>query len=233
VIEDAACAVGSEVSLDSAKTWEPIGKPHGQAACFSFHPRKVITTGEGGMITSRNIDLDRQFRLVRHHGMDASNTGLENPGSAQAAFHAITGFNYKLTDLQAAIGVEQLKRLPEIIERRWKLAELYCELIDPIAGVRPPSVPPFARPNWQSFIVSLDDPKQQIRAMDELQKEGISSRTGIACAHTQPPYLEQCRDMRLPNSELAQKAGLLLPLYPAMKLSDVKRVVKTLARAMR
>ncbi len=114
VVEDAACAIGSEVLWDGR--WEKIGKPHGDVACFSFHPRKVISTGDGGMLTTANADWDRQFRLLRQHGMSVPDTVRH--GSREVIFESypMLGFNYRMTDIQAAVGREQLKRLPEIVE---------------------------------------------------------------------------------------------------------------------
>src|SRR5918996_3492545 len=116
VIEDAACAAGTEIFWQGR--WERIGRPHGDIACFSFHPRKVITTGDGGMLTTANPDWDRQFRLWRQHAMSVSDTARH--GSREVVFEAYTelGYNYRLTDVQAAIGREQLKRLPALVARR-------------------------------------------------------------------------------------------------------------------
>ena len=110
LIEDAACAAGSQIRLNGA--WEPIGRPHGRIACFSFHPRKVITTGEGGMLTTSNSEYDRIFRLSRQHGMSVPDTVRH--GSPQVIFedYLVIGFNYRMTDVQAAVGRKQLERLP-------------------------------------------------------------------------------------------------------------------------
>ncbi|MBE9020072.1 DegT/DnrJ/EryC1/StrS family aminotransferase, partial [Chroococcidiopsidales cyanobacterium LEGE 13417] len=115
VIEDAACAIGSEILWEGQ--WQKIGKPHGDIACFSFHPRKVITTGDGGMLTTSNPEWDKQFRLWRQHGMSIPDTVRH--GAKQVIFetYPMLGYNYRMTDIQAAVGREQLKRLPEIVAR--------------------------------------------------------------------------------------------------------------------
>ena len=120
VIEDAACAIGSEILWDGR--WEKIGRPHGDVACFSFHPRKVISTGDGGMLTTRHPEWDQRFRLLRQHAMSVPDTVRH--GSAQVIFESYpeVGFNYRMTDIQAAVGREQLKRLPEIVAERRVLA---------------------------------------------------------------------------------------------------------------
>src|SRR6185437_1383317 len=120
LIEDAACAAGTEVRTNNG--WERIGKPHGLVACFSFHPRKVITTGEGGMLTTADPEFDRKFKLLRQHGMSVPDTVRH--GSSQVIFeeYMIVGFNYRMTDMQAAIGRKQLERLASIVSRRRALA---------------------------------------------------------------------------------------------------------------
>src|SRR5919199_403934 len=116
VVEDAACAAGSQIRVDGE--WERIGKPHGDVACFSFHPRKLLTTGDGGMLTTANAEYDRLFRLWRQHSMGVSDT--QRHASNQVIFeeYAELGFNYRMTDLQAAVGRVQLERLPGIVARR-------------------------------------------------------------------------------------------------------------------
>ncbi|MGO4840347.1 DegT/DnrJ/EryC1/StrS family aminotransferase, partial [Rhizobiaceae sp. 2RAB30] len=123
VIEDAACAIGSEINVDG--TWHKIGAPRADIACFSFHPRKVVTTGDGGMLTTANPDFDRKFRLWRQHGMSVSDTVRH--GSQQVIYETYPelGYNYRMTDLQAAIGREQLGRLPDIVAQRRRLAAEY------------------------------------------------------------------------------------------------------------
>ena len=127
LIEDAACAAGSQIRMNGQ--WERIGKPHGQIACFSFHPRKVITTGEGGMLTTSNPDFDHKFRLCRQHGMSVPDTVRH--GSQQVIFedYLMVGFNYRMTDVQAAVGRKQLERLPDLVARRRLLAARYAAAV--------------------------------------------------------------------------------------------------------
>ena len=120
VIEDAACAIGSEILWNGS--WEKIGKPHGDIACFSFHPRKVITTGDGGMLTTANPELDRKFRLWRQHSMSVPDTVRH--GAREVIFESYpeVGFNYRMTDMQAAVGRVQLTRLAAIVDERRRIA---------------------------------------------------------------------------------------------------------------
>src|SRR5262249_50916078 len=114
VIEDAACAVGSSVRRGDG--WEPVGKPHADIACFSFHPRKLLTTGDGGMLTTANAEWDRQFRLWRQHGMSVPDAVRHSARDVIFESYLDLGYNYRMTDIQAAVGREQLKRLPEIVQ---------------------------------------------------------------------------------------------------------------------
>ncbi|NJR76810.1 MAG: DegT/DnrJ/EryC1/StrS family aminotransferase, partial [Scytonema sp. CRU_2_7] len=186
VIEDAACAISSEILWDG--NWEKIGKPHGDIACFSFHPRKVITTGDGGMLTTSNPEWDKQFRLWRQHGMSVPDTVRH--GAKQVIFESypMLGYNYRMTDIQAAVGREQLKRLPEIAERRRYLAQRYQEKLADVPGLKFLTEPAWARSNWQSYCVQLPEKSDQVQVMQAMLDAGIATRRGIMCAHREPAY---------------------------------------------
>jgi dTDP-4-amino-4,6-dideoxygalactose transaminase len=229
VIEDAACAIGSEILWDDK--WEKIGKPHGDIACFSFHPRKVITTGDGGMITTNNPEWNKQFRLWRQHGMSVPDTVRH--GAKQVIFESypMLGYNYRMTDIQAAVGREQLKRLPEIVIRRRYLASRYHEMLADIPGLKLPTEPEWAKSNWQSYCVRLPNGCDQVQVMQGILDAGVSTRRGIMCAHREPAYSQEkwscgiaretcdCREgncARLRESEIAQDLSILLPLFHQM-----------------
>jgi len=224
LIEDAACAIGSEVLWNGR--WEKIGKPHGDVACFSFHPRKVISTGDGGMITTRHKAWHDQFRLWRQHGMSISDAVRHS--SAEVVFESYpeVGFNYRMTDIQAAVGREQLKRLPEIIQRRRELASTYSEALFGLPGLIVPSEPNWARSNWQSYCITLPNDCNQKQVMQSLLDRGIATRRGIMCAHREPAYLkEPWRSIGvLAASEKAQETAVILPLYPDMSATDQEAV---------
>jgi perosamine synthetase len=226
LIEDAACAAGSQVRMNG--NWERIGKPHGLIACFSFHPRKVITTGEGGMLTTADAELDRKFRLLRQHGMNVPDTVRH--GSPQVIFedYLMVGFNYRMTDVQAAVGRKQVERLPELVARRRTLASRYTELLGNIDGLRLPFEPDWARSNWQSYCVRLPDRLDQRAVMQKLLDQGIATRRGIMCSHREAPYtnIEQLYDLR--QSERAQDHSILLPIYAQMSQEDQVRVADAL-----
>jgi perosamine synthetase len=231
VVEDAACAVGSE--LLRGGTWEKIGRPHGDVACFSFHPRKVMSTGDGGMLTTRHPEWDRQFRLLRQHAMSVPDTVRH--GSSQVIFESypVVGYNYRLTDIQAAVGREQLKRLPQIVAARRALADAYARLLCDIEGLALPVEPAWARSNWQSYSVRLPGHCDQREVMQALLDDGIGTRRGIMCSHREDAYRGIALPHALPHSEAAQDRCVLLPLYAQMTLAEQERVAASLARACR
>jgi dTDP-4-amino-4,6-dideoxygalactose transaminase len=231
VIEDAACASGSEIYMNDA--WERIGKPHGDMACFSFHPRKVISTGDGGMLTTNNPQYDALFRLLRQHGMSVNDRVRHSASEVIFEEHAIIGYNYRMTDIQAAVGREQLKRLPEIVAARRRLAARYSHILSDIPGLRTPIEPQWARTNWQSYSVRLPDWCDQRAVMQYLLDHGVASRRGIMCAHREAPYRAGARAHDLPESERAQDRTIILPLYPQMEEHDQDYVCAALRDACR
>jgi perosamine synthetase len=229
VIEDAACAIGSEIFWDDR--WERIGKPHGDVACFSFHPRKVMSTGDGGMLTTANSDWDAQFRLLRQHAMSVSDTVRH--GAGQVIFEAYNslGYNYRMTDIQAAVGREQLKRLAEVFDRRRALAAQYVQLLAGIKGLELPAEPSWARSNWQSFAVVLPEGCDQRAVMQKMLDDGVSTRRGIMCSHREPAYKGTPIRHSLRRSEAAQERAIILPLYPQMTSAEQEQVAASLASA--
>ena len=166
VLEDAACAIGSEICIDGQ--WQKIGQPIGDIACFSFHPRKVMSTGDGGMLTTNNPDWDARFRRLRQHGMSIPDTVRH--ASPQVIFetHPDIGFNYRMTDIQAAVGRAQLKRMPEIVAKRRLLASRYSSLLNDNAGILTPLEPDWARSNFQSYCVRIPDGADQRTVMQAM-----------------------------------------------------------------
>jgi dTDP-4-amino-4,6-dideoxygalactose transaminase len=231
LIEDAACASGSEILWDGR--WERIGRPHGDAACFSFHPRKVMSTGDGGMLTTRHADWDARFRSLRQHGMSVPDTVRH--ASPQVIFesHPVIGFNYRMTDIQAAVGREQLKRLPQIVEARRALADRYrSALSNTVPGLGLPQEPDYARSNWQSYCVRLPEGRDQRAVMQAMLDAGVATRRGVMCAHREAAYAAAGTRFPLPVSEAAQDQCVILPFYPQMAEAELARVATALAAAV-
>ena len=220
IVEDAACAIGSEIKINNK--WEKIGKPHGDIACFSFHPRKVITTGDGGMITTNNPEYDKQFRLLRQHGMSVSDTARHSARKIIFEEYVATGFNYRMTDIQAAVGIEQLKKLPEIIKNYRNIDILYHKYLCDIDWLRLPEEPEYSRTNYQSYPVRvlINTPLPRNELMQYLMDNGASSRPGIMNAHQEKPYSNLI--YKLPGSEKGRDEVILFPIYKGLEENDVK-----------
>ena len=223
LVEDAACAAGSQWR-DPSGRWRAVGDPGDAAAglaAFSFHPRKVITTGEGGMVTGNSAELGERLRRLRNHGARALPRGR---------VYTEAGFNQRMSDLEAAIGLVQLARLDDIVAARRRLVDRYRERLASVPGLSFPGQPEGARTNWQSLILQLDPDRDQSAAIAALAAAGIAAQPGIMCAHLEPPYAAawgECRE--LGASERAHRCGLSVPLYPSMTESELDRVCAALA----
>jgi perosamine synthetase len=230
VIEDAACAIGSEIYYNGG--WQKIGQPFGDIACFSFHPRKVMSTGDGGMLTTGNAKWDQRFRQLRQHGMSVPDTVRH--ASPQVIFetHPNIGYNYRMTDIQAAVGRAQLERMTEIIARRRLLAARYTKLLNLTPGVVTPHEPTWARSNFQSYCVRLPDGVDQRTVMQRMLDAGVATRRGIMCIHREACYMSSSTERSLANSEAAQDCCIVLPLYPQMSEDEQDTVVRELTRAI-
>lgn len=230
VIEDAACAAGAEILWD--EQWEKVGRVRGDAAVFSFHPRKVLSTGDGGMITTPHKDWADRFRLLRQHGMSVPDTVRHKANTVIFEEHPVLGYNYRMTDIQAAVGREQLKRLPGVVTRRREIADTYRQMLADAQWIGLPHEPSYARSNWQSFCVRLPDYADQRSVMQSMLDAEIATRRGIMCAHREKPYANS-RHMQLRHSEAEQDHSIILPLYAQMSNDDLSLVCDELKKATR
>lgn len=245
VVEDAACAVGSEIQWQGA--WQRIGRPHGRIACFSFHPRKLLTTGDGGMLTTADPRLDESFRRLRQHGMTISDRARHAANAVVHESYDRVGYNYRLTDIQAAVGREQLKRLPALLRRRRDQVEQYRRLLEAVPGLEFPADPPGGRTNWQSLVVMLPSSTLRDQVMAGLLDAGISTRAGVMVSHREPAYAQtpwRCAAgpgdcgcapgycTRLQASEARRDRGLILPLFDGLTEDDIARVAATLTELL-
>lgn len=212
LIEDAACAVGAEYK------GQRIGRPHTLMACFSFHPRKILTTGEGGMITTADKELAARMRRLRQHAMTVSDLARHNSRKVAIESYDEVGYNYRMTDLQAAIGLVQLQRLDGMLARRRALAERYSSHLSSIPWLVLPAEPRDYRHNYQSYMVRLrsDAPITRDALMQELLDRGVCSRRGIMAIHREWPYRREEWDPRLPVTNLVTDSALILPLFCEM-----------------
>jgi perosamine synthetase len=245
VVEDAACAIGSKILHNRA--WENIGKPHGDVACFSFHPRKLLTTGDGGMLTTSRADYAENFRRWRQHGMSVPDTVRHNSSKVVFEEYLEVAYNYRMTDIQAAIGREQLKRLDGMLLARRRLAARYQEKLSEVPGLELPAEPEYARSNWQTFLVRLPIGFDQYEVMQNLYDLGISTRRGIMCAHREPAYNQvdwscgmngncSCAPAtceRLVESERAQDRCIALPLFSTMTKQQQDDVIDGLKQVLK
>ena len=228
VVEDAACAVGAEYMWEGE--WEKVGRVRGDVAVFSFHPRKIMSTGDGGMLTTPHADWNAKFKLLRQHGMSVPDTVRH--GSNQVIFetHPVLGYNYRMTDIQAAVGREQLRRLPGIVARRREIGEIYKQLLASAQWIGLPQEPAGVKSNWQSFAIRLPDYADQRAVMQVMLDAGIATRRGIMCSHREDGY-KDAKHAPLPHSEGCQDRTIVLPLYPQMTMADLELVVSTLKKA--
>ncbi|MET0528764.1 MAG: DegT/DnrJ/EryC1/StrS family aminotransferase [Microvirga sp.] len=230
IVEDAACGIGSEIWIDGE--WQKIGRPHGDVACFSLHPRKLLTVGDGGVLTTSNSEYDRLFRLWRQHGMSVPDTIRHRSSTVVIEEYPISGFNYRLTDIQAAIGREQLKRLDGIVVRRRELADTYQRMLSEVPGVAAPTEPEWARTNWQSYCVRLPEQVNQIAVMQSMLHRDVATRRGVMCVHLERAYEDLDLRFPLPESERARDRCILLPLFHQMTDNDQWNVVSALMEAL-
>ena len=224
VIEDAACAIGSE--YDGSL----IGSPIGDLACFSFHPRKIMTTGEGGMITTNNEDLAARLRKLRQHSMSLSDVARHNAKQIATETYEEIGFNYRMTDMQAAVGIAQLNRLNSMLDRRRFLAQRYTDNLRHLPWLLTPHVPVDCKHNYQSYMVRLMEsaaPKRDA-IMQTLLERKISTRRAVMAIHRENPYKTESGGRFLPRTNLIADSGMILPLFHQMTTTEQDYVIETL-----
>lgn len=223
LIEDAACAIGSSYK------GKKIGF-HSELVCFSFHPRKVITTGEGGMIATSNEEYLKRIKLLRQHGMSVNDRLRHESSKILFEDHLEIGYNYRMTDFQAAIGIRQLEKLDWIVEERRKIALRYIEKLKEIECIRLPVEEEGYFSNYQSFSIYLKEnsPVSRNELMQKLLDSGIASKRGIMTAHRETAYKNEYSSVKLPVSENAADNSILIPVYIPMKDDDVNTVISKL-----
>lgn len=214
IIEDAACALGAEYKGQKIGTIGDLG-------CFSLHPRKAITTGEGGVIVTNNDELAEKIRILRNHGLSIINGKLQ---------FIMAGLNYRMTNIQGAIGVVQMKKLKNIIEKRIKIANKYNEMLRNIKGIILPEEKSYGKHVWQTYHIILNEEINRDELIKKLKEKGIETNFGAYAVHTQPYYQNKYKhkDNDYINSNLAYKQGLALPLYPHLDEQQLEYIVEVL-----
>jgi perosamine synthetase len=238
VVEDAACSLGGWYRGRHTGTF-------GNAGCFSFHPRKSITTGEGGMLTTHDNDLAALARSLRDHGATRSDHDRNGPEDAfLLAEYPHLGFNFRLTDLQGALGVAQMQRLPDILDARRSAAARYDALLADVDWLRTPLVPTDCVHGYQAYVglFAPEDPTpSNVEALHDrrnalmaaLEREGIATRQGTHAAALQAYYVEKysIEAEEFPNAWAADRLTLALPLFPQLSVDEQETVDDALRRA--
>jgi len=219
LVEDAAHAHGSKINQKTAGSL-------GDSGCFSFYPTKVMTTGEGGMITTNSDEIAEKARILRDQGKENFNSSIV----------VELGYNWRMPEISAAIGLAQIKRLPEIIEKRNMIARYYDEALKDIEGIKTSVTPPNILNNYYKYVVFLEDGLDREKVKDKLRAEGVkcSGEVYWPPLHLQPIYkkLLGTKEGDFPYAEDACKRMLCLPLYAQMTIEDAKYVVDKLRKTM-
>jgi dTDP-4-amino-4,6-dideoxygalactose transaminase len=230
ILEDAACAIGS------CYKDHRVGAS-GNMTCFSFHPRKVVSTGEGGMILTNNAEYAARGRSLINHGASVSDVTKHKErtvkGLREEEFPEL-GYNYRLTNLQGAMGVVQMQRLDALLSERINRAEFYNEALNDILHVIPTRIPAYTRSSYQSYVVRIADESRvsMNEAAQYLLDNGVACRPGYMACHVQPLYRQMYPNLTLPNTEKALETAMILPLFPEMRQEEQEYVVEQLAAAL-
>jgi perosamine synthetase len=222
LVEDAACAIGARYKS------RPIGSL-GPLACFSLHPRKVITTGEGGMIAVHDAAVAERLRQLRQHAMDISDLARHGARDVVIESYPERGWNARMTDMQAALGLCQLELLDEILAERTRLAARYTAALERIPSLEPPYEPEYAERTWQSYAVRLRPhaPVARSDLMRALLHDGIPTRRGVMAIHLEASYADS--PAMLPHTVAATRDSLMLPLFPGLSDEQQDYVIDRLA----
>jgi dTDP-4-amino-4,6-dideoxygalactose transaminase len=222
IVEDAACAIGASYK------GRPIGSL-GPLSCFSLHPRKVITTGEGGMIAVHDPEVAERLRRLRAHAMDVSDLARHRARDVVIESYPERGFNVRMTDMQAALGLCQLEILDDILAKRRRLADRYTAALALLPGLEPPYDPPYAERTWQSYCVRVTErsPIGRTELMRRLLADGVPTRRGVMAIHHERPYADAAGCLE--HTDAAARDVLMLPLFPDLTDEQQDYVIERLA----
>jgi len=220
IVEDAACAIGSTYR------GRPVGS-HGNIACFSFHPRKTLSTGEGGMITTDDAEIADRARRLRSHGASVSAWSRNASNGVVFEEYRELGFNYRMSDIQAAIGVAQVPKVPRLLALRRAAADRYDAAFRGLRQLQVPARPAYADHAFQSYGIRLTGEcgRDRDSVLRALVDRGISCRRGIPPIHLEPLYRDRFGPISLPVTEDVASRSLFIPLYASLSESDQDRVI--------
>lgn len=225
VVEDAAAALGSEYKHTKIGSLADL-------TCFSFHARKIVTTGEGGMITTNNKTYANDAKILRHHGMSVSDLIRHNSKKIIHETYPKVGYNFRMSDIQAAVGVIQMKKIQTIIKLRTILADRYSKAFKDNPLIEIPVLLDKTKTNWQSYIIKLKKNKFISRdgLMQKLLDHEIATRRGAMAIHKEDAYKDFVDNLKLPISEKACDQTITLPLYPTMTEIEQEYVIETISK---
>ena len=229
LVEDAACGIGAEYK------GRRIGAPHSPLACFSFHPRKILTTGEGGMITTTSEEMAARMRRLRQHAMSVSDLARHGSTKVITEVYDEVGYNYRMTDLQAAVGLVQLDKLETMLARRRDLAGRYTAALSKYPWMVTPTTPEGLKHNYQSYMVRFTEnaPIGRDEFMQRLLDLGVSSRRGIMASHREKPYQDARWEALLPVTNRVTDNSVVLPLFYEMTDDEHAYVLESIAQVLR
>jgi len=223
LIDDAATAFGAKYKGTH------VGG-HGVPTAYSFHPRKMITTGEGGMLMTDDDTIAERARVLRSTGASVSDLVRHQAKGAVFQQYFESGYNYRMTDMQAAMGIVQMTKLDAILAQRAAQAKLYGELLAALAEVTTPFVPEYATPAWSSYSIRLDRDSDEI--VKRMAARNVSCRRGIQPLHYEPYFRERMKDVHLPETESAAKQTMFLPIFPGLTEAEQRTVVDALKESL-
>jgi len=214
VVEDAACALGTEFNNKKCGTFGHIG-------CFSLHPRKAITTGEGGVIVTNNLNIAEKLKAYRNHGIQYNEKGMD---------FTYAGFNYRLTEIQAVIGIEQLKILDELIEKRIQIAKMYDDLFSDISWINTPNIFAERKMVYQTYHILVDEVINRDDLIIHLKMNDIETNYGAQALNCLTYYRNKynLHDEDFPNAYKSYKKGLALPLGHYLDINAILQIQKTM-----
>lgn len=219
ILEDSACALGAEYKGKKCGSF-------GDVSCFSFHPRKIITTGEGGMILTNDVKIKERCESLRNHGIVVSNNTRQVTSP---------GYNFRLSDINSAIGVNQMKRLDDIINRRRKIAETMNKLLSDIEGIKIPIEPKGYKHTYQSYVIMLDKNINREKLIKLMFSKGVEATSGAMSVHCQPYYSKNYgyKLGAIQNSYYAFLHSLTIPMYPSLTSEDINLIASSLKSSIK